>query len=115
MLSTPWRGGDAAALQRLSRGAMLEAICRLREQLERVVFLYTPSHRGIAHNAYADAAAKSHLQAARSVSDVRGSVLARPSLFKIESDFNADGTLREQGPNAAPGEWILWDRGLFTA
>ena len=57
LIESSWRGGDAAALQRLSRGAMLEAICRLREQLERVVFLYTPSHRGIAPNAYTDAAA----------------------------------------------------------
>ena len=59
-VETAWRR-EAAGLRNVDRGALLENICRLRQRMNRVIFLYTPSHKGIAPNAMADAAAKAHL------------------------------------------------------
>ena len=57
-----WRGEGAPYRQRSGGGAM-EAINTLREQLERVVFIYVPSHSGVVPNAYADGIAKAYLNA----------------------------------------------------
>ena len=43
---------------------MLEAINTIREKLERVVFIYVPSHAGVVPNAYADGIAKAYLHRA---------------------------------------------------
>ena len=54
-----WRGECAGT--RCDRGVMLDQICAYRRQLGLVVTVWVPSHRGIAMNAYADAAAKAYL------------------------------------------------------
>jgi ribosomal protein S18 acetylase RimI-like enzyme len=69
-----WRGRNEAAsahdervaLRKRASGTVVEAITdhrmRICQQGGDVVFLYTPAHRGgVSANAYADAAAKSHL------------------------------------------------------
>ena len=115
-IESAWQRHDATALPKMDRGAMLESICRLREQLGRVVFLFTPSHRGIAPNAYADAAAKSHLHAPLlDLSDgVHARVLSRPCVYCVDSDFARDGTL-QPATGASEPRRILWDRGVFSA
>ena len=60
-VETAWRS-DATGLRQVDRGALLENICHLRRSMDRVIFLYTPSHKGIAPNAMADATAKAHLR-----------------------------------------------------
>lgn len=115
-IESAWRAGDASALRGYDRGALLEAICSLRARLELVVFMFTPSHRGIAPNAMADAAAKSHLQAPRATgvdAAVRAGVCSRPCVYDVRSDFGVDGILRPAG--AEGGEWEMWDRRLFPA
>ena len=52
------REGRAEGLRGTDRGAMLEAICAVRERLGLVVVMWCPSHVGITPNAYADAVAK---------------------------------------------------------
>ena len=81
-LEGAWREGDARGLRTRDRGALLESCCVLRAQLERVVFMYVPAHRGSAPNAYADAAAKAHLGAGRedTMMDLRARVMTRPIL-----------------------------------
>ena len=55
-----WRGRSTGYRQRAG-GAKIEAINTLRTKLERVVFLYVPSHSGVVPNAYADGVAKAYL------------------------------------------------------
>ena len=113
-----WRGGSPAPLRGLERGALLEAICRLRARLGLVVFMFTPSHVGIVPNAYADAAAKSHLSEPWEGDSAQQAILphvpSRPCLYAVRSDFLPDGTLRPEGDDTE-GAWILWDRRLFTS
>jgi len=61
MIEQAWRGTGVAGLGRAKRGGILEAICRLRERLGMVVFMYVPAHRGASTSAMADAVAKAHL------------------------------------------------------
>jgi hypothetical protein len=56
-----WRAGDARGC-RGGRAATLEAVCKLRAQLGRVVTVWCPAHRGITPNEYADIAAAAHAQ-----------------------------------------------------
>ena len=62
----------------------MEAICAYRRQLDGVVMVYCPAHRGVSANAYADAAAKSYLQAeAQPLSlDVAKMVQSRPCVYE---------------------------------
>ena len=114
-IETAWRSGQATRLSKKDRGALLEGICRLRNKMDRVVFLFTPSHKGIAPNAYADAAAKSHLTAPRGQDDsLAMHVVSKPSLYRVRSDFDAQGRLHTLS-TAATSPWILWDRSLFKA
>ena len=115
-----WRAGRADGLAKRDRGATLEALCRLREQLGLVVFMFTPSHVGIAPNAYADAAAKAHLDAplndGSGTCAVASLVTSRPVVYQVCSDFRADGTLvPQQDRDAAHAIWVTLDRGLFSA
>ena len=64
-IETAWRKKRIESGRKGARGELLEYICILRSQLEKVVFVWVPSHEGIAMNAYADAAAKAHLGAKR--------------------------------------------------
>ena len=89
--------------------------CTKLAMMDRVVFLFTPSHKGIAPNAYADAAAKSHLTAPRGQDDsLAMHVVSKPSLYRVRSDFDAQGRLHTLS-TAATSPWILWDRSLFKA
>tara|TARA_B110001469_G_scaffold86810_1_gene82225 strand:- start:118 stop:432 length:315 start_codon:yes stop_codon:yes gene_type:complete len=42
VIETVWRSGNAAVAKSRDRGAMIEAICALRAQLGRVLFVWTP-------------------------------------------------------------------------
>jgi hypothetical protein len=53
-----WR--DERAGRRRDRSVMMDEICYHRRRLGLVVTVWVPSHRGIAMNAYADAAAKAY-------------------------------------------------------
>ena len=55
------RKGMPEGLRDWERGGLLEAIAYYRSKLEAVVFVWVPSHVGIACNAYADAVATSYL------------------------------------------------------
>ena len=115
-VETAWRR-EAAGLRNVDRGALLENICVLRQRMNRVIFLYTPSHKGIAPNAMADAAAKAHLNGSDphdATAQICDTVRSRPCLYTINSDYHKDGTLRELGSTAQHTQ-ILWDRRLFPA
>ena len=95
------------------RGALLESICRLRSKMDRIIFLFTPSHKGVAPNAYADAAAKSHLQSpCESDTHITAQVQSRPCLYRMCSDFDEQGQLQPMNAQAE-SVWISWDRALF--
>ena len=113
-----WRQGDARGMRTRERAAMLESCCVLRARLQLVVFMYVPAHRGISLNAYADAAAKAHLDApldADTASTVCENVTSKPSVHVVRSDFCRDGTLRAQGVAATDAPWVVWDKRLFAA
>ena len=68
---------------------LLEAIAYYRSQLEAVVFVWVPSHVGIACNAYADAVATAHLgdndtEDASKV--VRDAVRTRPCMYTVRRE-----------------------------
>ena len=54
-----WRGKGPQYRKRAG-GACMEAINTIRARLNRVVFMWVPSHVGVMPNAYADAIAKAH-------------------------------------------------------
>ena len=67
------------------RGAMLEAICKYRDMLDGVAFMWVPAHAGVACNAYADAVAKACLADARAEEVTRSvgtAVVTRPCLYE---------------------------------
>ena len=114
-IDAAWRAGTPAPLHRRDRGATLEAICRLRTRFDRVIFMYVPSHTGIAPNAYADAAAKAFLFTPWTPHEVRGvadAVHSRPCLYACPSDYTAEGYLRQYEAATA---WVTWDRAVFRA
>ena len=47
-----WRGKGKPYRQRAG-GALVEAVNTVREKLDKVVFIYVPSHAGVVPNAYA--------------------------------------------------------------
>jgi ribonuclease HI len=66
-------------------GAMLEAICKCRAQLGRVVIMYTPGHSGVSPNEYADAIAKAHTQddvEEGITADIAAHVTTRPCIYE---------------------------------
>ena len=77
-----WRRGRAVAVRGEARGAMLEEICNIREEMAReggrVILVWVPGHRGVAPNAYADAIAKAYLH------DEVGDVMA-PTVRCVET------------------------------
>ena len=111
-LKRAWRGGGPAPLRGRDRGALLEAICRLRARLGLVVFMYTPSHVGIVPNAYADAAAKSHLSEPWEGDSAQQAILPhvdefRPvhniaSLAELAAALSREPARRQEGV----GEWL---------
>ena len=97
-IESAWRGGSPTPLLRRDRGALLEAICRLRARFDRVVFLYVPSHTGIAPNAYADAVAKAYLFTPwihTDMAQIHQGVESRPCLYQFPSDYTDAGYLRQ--------------------
>ena len=116
-IEAAWRAGNAEGLRRRDRGAMLESVCRARAQLDRVIFMFTPSHKGTAPNAMADAAAKSWLERQPPAGVDRAiiaNVQARPVVYEAVSDFTSHGILRQDG-EAATGAPVLLDRRLFPS
>ena len=53
--------GTAEGLRSVKGGAMIEEICRWREHIGSVTFMYVPAHRGASTSAYSDAVAKAYL------------------------------------------------------
>ena len=96
-----YREETAEGLRATDRGAMLEAICALRNQLQRVVIMWAPSHEGVTPGGYADAAAKGGLERGleRGLTEgVAELVISRPCVYERQ----ADG-----------GAWELFDRPAF--
>ena len=68
---------------------LLEAIAYYRSQLEAVVFVWVPSHVGIACNAYADAVATAHLgnnDSEDASKVVRDAVRTRPCMYTVRRE-----------------------------
>ena len=81
-----WRAGDASGCKG-GRAAMLEAICRLRAQLDR----------GITPNEYADMAAAAHASCAvEDVSQVIGMVESRDCLYETTSEYSESMSLTDR-------------------
>jgi ribonuclease HI len=113
-LEHAWRQGDARGLRTRPRGVLLESCCVLRAQLGLVVTMYVPAHRGNWMNAAADAAAKSHLGAARdTLQDAPGRVTSRPAVQAAASDFDEQGLLLPPGAGGS-ARCYLYDRRLFS-
>ena len=96
-----YREGTADGLRATDRGAMLEAICTLRNRLQRVVILWAPSHEGVTPGGYADAAAKGGLERGLEKGLTEGVaelIVSRPCIYERQ----AEG-----------GAWELFDRPAF--
>ena len=92
------RKGMPEGLRDWERGGLLEAIAHYRSQLEAVVFVWVPSHVGIACNAYADAVATAYLgkddtEDASKV--VRDAVRTRPCMYTVRKEMAEDPEKRE--------------------
>ena len=103
VLEAVWRSKDASLCKARDRGAMIEGICALRARLGRVVFVWTPGHRGIIHNEMADCCAKAHL--GQPIKDgiaqlVAEGVSTRDCLYEVQGEY--DDTA-----------WVLADRRCF--
>ena len=80
--------------------------------------MFTPSHRGISTNAYADAVAKAHLAADKeegSAQEIRNRVKSRSCIYSTYSDFNDDGVLYQGEEKQEERKEVIWDRRLFPA
>jgi hypothetical protein len=67
--------------------AMLEEICTHRARLGGVVVMYTPGHRGISPNEYADAVAKAHVWDDVDpliTSEIAKHVCTRPCVYRLD-------------------------------
>ena len=103
VIESVWRTGDAALCKSRDRGAMIEATCEARRQLQQVVFTWCPGHRGIVPNEYADMAAKAHLDAhidSDATKRIADNVRMRDCLYEIGSEHDEDS-------------WSLADRRCF--
>ena len=92
------RKGMPEGLRDWERGGLLEAIAHYRSQLEAVVFVWVPSHVGIACNAYADAVATAYL--GKDVTEdaskvVRDAVRTRPCMYTVRREAAEDPEKRE--------------------
>ena len=114
-LETTWRAGNARGLRTRDRGAMLESCSVLRARLGIVVFLFVKAHAGAAPNAYADAAAKVHLAAARGSAEqgAHTRVTSRPFVHTVPSDFDQDGCLVPPGTDMSTTRPVMFDRSLY--
>ena len=80
------------------RGGLLEAIAYYRSKLEAVVFVWVPSHVGIACNAYADAVATAHLgdnDSEDASKVVRDAVRTRPCMYTVRREAGENTEKRE--------------------
>ena len=87
------RKGMPEGLRDWERGGLLEAIAYYRSKLEAVVFVWVPSHVGIACNAHADAVATAYLgnndtEDASKV--VRDAVRTRPCMYTVRREEAKD-------------------------
>ena len=70
--------------RKAQRSALIEAITNMRRQLGGVWFVWVPAHSGITMNAYADAAAKAHLDETPDphlTRDIADQITTRPCLY----------------------------------
>ena len=112
MVEDAWRGGVRWDGPRTGRAAILHAINAAREQVERVVMMWTPAHAGVAPNAYADAVAKAylggavqHARARRMVSDAlpAGKVI---HTIRVEGEMAHWPETRFTAVREAAGWWV---------
>ena len=104
-LEVAWRKG-VQGLRKCDRGALVEAIVCLREQLGTVVLLWVPSHTGVIPNSYADAAAKSYQGGATTsglYDKVCRSVALRPCAVRLQGRWCAAEEGRGVGRLGAVG------------
>ena len=82
-----WRAGGMRVGATAGSDAMLEEICTHRARLGGVVVMYTPGHRGISPNEYADAAAKAHVWDDVDpliTSEIAKHVCTRPCVYRLD-------------------------------
>ena len=98
MIENAHRKGMPEGLRDWERGGLLEAIAYYRSKLEAVVFVWVPSHVGIACNAYADAVATAHLgnnDTEDASKAVRDAVRTRPCMYTVRREAAEDTEKRE--------------------
>jgi ribonuclease HI len=115
-IEAAWRAGGRVASVPGGCADMLEEICAHRARLDRVVIMYTPGHRGVSPNEYADAAAKAH--AAGEVSphvalEVAARVVSRPCVYEGTSD--GDGLCQRPMFQEVRGRMTAWVRKTLGA
>jgi hypothetical protein len=107
MMEAAWRAKGRRAYAMDDGGGMLEAICTYREQLELVVTMYVPAHRGFAANSYADAAAKAacSLEHVHDISEViKGAIRWKRYVSEVWVQGGRD-----------EGRWEVWDVAPYEA
>jgi hypothetical protein len=105
-----WRRGRVGAGSTAGSAAMLEEICEHRAKLDRVVIVYTPGHRGISPNEYADAAAKAHAWEAISPGtdyEIAQHVRSRPCVYSMTGERTGLCTRSVyESAGTAAREWV---------
>ena len=105
-----WRRGRVGAGSTAGSAAMLEEICEHRAKLDRVVIVYTPGHRGISPNEYADAAAKAHAWEAISPGtdyEIARHVRSRPCVYSMTGERTGLCTRSVyESAGTAAREWV---------
>ena len=84
-IETAWRHERSAGSRIKDRGALIEAICNIRADLDRVIVMWVPAHSGCAPNSYADLAAKTHLTGAAiedTTREIADQCETRPCLYE---------------------------------
>ena len=87
-IETAWRRGRITTGREGDRGAMLEEICERRSRINRLITVWTPSHRGISPNSVADAIAKAYLEKevdTEGVNSIASVSKTRPCVYGIKT------------------------------
>ena len=99
-LEGAWRQGSARGMRSRERASLLESCCVLRARLQLVVLMYVKAHAGNSINAYADAAAKTHLQSEHGsflAEDVAEAVRSRPCVYLRRVREGEEPSSEEEG------------------
>lgn len=99
MIEHAWRARGRGTYAMGDRGSMLEAICTYREQVELVVLVYVPAHRGFSGNSYADAAAKACTEG--EIGEISRMIREEVKWRKYVTEIEVEG------------KWEIWDKGTY--